>query len=122
MPGAAVCCFSARRREYNRPLMPIGRANRGCALLLAVLSLLLAYCTPAWGKVQLSADVGWSNRFRAGRWTPIYITLTDSEPRQVNLEVYSPTDRRYALRAMQSVAIGPTPVTVPIYLPLSYRI
>jgi hypothetical protein len=109
------------RRRYNRPFMPIRRFNRAGAFFVALLSLLAA-SPSTWAKVQLTADVGWSNRFRAGRWTPIYITLIDSAPRQVILEVYSPTDRRYALRAIQSVAIGPTPVTVPIYIPLSYRV
>ena len=96
--------------------MPTRQVNRGPALLLAVISLLLT-SGPAWAKVQISVDVGWSNRFRAGRWTPLYITLADSAPRQVIVDVYSPTDRRYALRASQSLAIGPSPVTVALYVP-----
>src|SRR5215217_5717642 len=114
-------CLSPRGRRYNRSFMRTGRANRGyfLSLFLATLSL---FAPAAAAKVQLSVDVGWSNRFRAGRWTPLYVTLADSSPRQVVVEVYTPTDHRYALRAVQGLAIGPTPVTVALYAPLSYRV
>lgn len=89
---------------------------------IAIVHLLLACASPALAKVQLSIDVGWNNRFRVGRWTPIYVTLQDSAPRQVLLEIYAPTDRRYAMKTIESVAIGPQPVTVAMYVPLSYQI
>jgi hypothetical protein len=96
--------------------MPIRR--RGIAV--ALLTLLIA--PAAFAQVQLGVDVGWSNRFRGGRWTPLYITLSSPQPRQVNVDVYSPTDRRYAMRIYQSVAIGPAPATFAIYIPMSYRV
>src|SRR5207237_4770338 len=61
--------------------------------------------------------------FRPGDWTPLFITAgTDGESRQVIIELYSPTDSRYALKISQSFAVGPVPVTVPIYVPLSYQL
>src|SRR6185436_6907284 len=87
-----------------------------------LLTLLLVAPPADLADVQLGVDVGWSNRFRGARWTPLYITLSNPQPRQVTLEVYSPTDRRYAMRTLQSVAIGPAPITVAIYTPMSYRV
>jgi hypothetical protein len=52
----------------------------------------------------------------------MFITLADEKPRQVVVEVFAPTDRRYALTIQQGLAIGPTPVTIPIYVPLSYSV
>jgi hypothetical protein len=96
-----------------------GRANR-VALAMGLLLLLLG--GEAIAKVQLAVDVGFNNRYRAGKWTPLYVTLQDtSAPRDVLIEVYAPTDRRYALGIRQRLSIGPTPLTVPIYVPLSYR-
>src|SRR5687767_9337215 len=91
-----------------------------CAAIAAALVLLC--CASGFAKVKIALDVGSENNFRAGKWTPLFITLTDSSPRQVVLEIYSPTDRRYALNIRQGLAIGPQPVTVPIYAPLSYRL
>jgi hypothetical protein len=84
--------------------------------------LMLCCAAPALAKVQLAVDVGWENKFRGGKWTPLFITLQESSPRQVILEVYSPADRRYALNIKQGLTIGPQPVVVPIYAPLSYRL
>src|SRR5207247_2556439 len=108
-------------RGYNRPPMRVNSRCRRWAGLAAMAVVFLS-CAPALAKVQLSVDVGWSNRFRAGRWTPLYVTLADSSPRQVIVDIYAPTDRRYALRASQSIAIGPAPVTIALYAPLSYRV
>src|SRR6266496_4849962 len=96
------------------------RYNRGT---IAPIAILLLLCANAWATVQLSVDVGWSNRYRPGDWTPLYVTAaTDGAPRQVVLELYAPTDRRYAMNISQSFAISQAPVTVPIYVPLSYQL
>src|SRR5437773_11622569 len=96
------------------------RDRRGISpCLLALIALLLPQ-TVAQAKVALSVDVGWNNRYRTGQWTPLYVSAaTDGESRQVVLDLYGPTDRRYAMKISQSFAIGPTPITVPIYVPLS---
>src|SRR5881628_1973869 len=90
--------------------------NAGGWVLLALLLL----CRVAAAEVKLNLDVGWNGYYRAGRWTPLFVTLADtSKSRQALIELYTPTDRRYAVLIRQSLAIGPAPVTVPIYLPLS---
>ena len=99
-------------------------SRRFSAVAIAVLVLLCcaAAASPALAKVKVTFDVGWENKFRPGKWTPLFITLQETEPRQVVIEVYCPTDRRYALNVKQGLTIGPQPVTVPIYVPLSYRL
>ncbi len=90
--------------------------------LFLALSLLLALASPCAAKIQLDIDVGWNNQFRPGKWTPLYVTLADNSPHQVDLELYCPTDRRYAMVVRQGLTIGPTPVTVALYVPLSYQL
>ena len=102
-------------RDRNRP-------GRNFCAALAALALLCCCASPLVAKVQINVDVGWENKFRPGKWTPLFITLQESSPRQVVLEVYSPADRRYALNVRQGLTIGPQPVTVPVYVPLSYRL
>ena len=103
--------------------MPRGRNRSGRTGCVALAALLLLCCAPATlAKVQIAVDVGWENKFRAGRWTPMFITVQDAEPREVILEVYCPADRRYALNIQQGLTIGPQPVVVPVYAPLSYRL
>ncbi|MEO6436069.1 MAG: hypothetical protein ABIP55_09940 [Tepidisphaeraceae bacterium] len=76
----------------------------------------------ASAKTAVDVSVGWGDRFRPGRWTPLYVTVSDSTQRQAVVEVYAPTDRRYAMRIREGLAIGPTPVTIPIYVPVSYEL
>jgi hypothetical protein len=92
------------------------------AWLVLVMGPFLGAAEKAGAKVHLFADVGWSNHFRSGRWTPIYLTLSDTTPRQVVVEIYAPTDRRYAMKIRQSLAIGPQDTTIPIYVPFWYQL
>src|SRR5688572_30342677 len=98
------------------------RTGRGVCVAIATL-VLLCCASLTSAKVKLDLEVGWENKFRGGKWTPLFLTLQETQqPRQVVIEVYSPTDRRYALNVKQGLTIGPQPVTVPIYVPLSYRL
>ena len=38
------------------------------------------------------------------------------------LELYAPTDRSFAMRIQQGFAIGQTPQTIPLYVPLTYAL
>jgi hypothetical protein len=87
-------------------------------LLLAI----VAAGGTAQGKTKLDVEVGWGDKFRPGRWTPLYITAADTTQRQAVIEIYAPTDRRYAMRVQQGLAVGPNPITVPLFVPLSYQL
>jgi hypothetical protein len=93
--------------------------NEGWAFFVAVVLLL---ASPALSKIQLTVDYGWNERFRLGKWAPLYITVSDSSPREVMLRIDAPTDRRYAMKIYERLAIGPTPKVIPLFTPLSYRL
>jgi hypothetical protein len=96
---------------------------RRLTLHLLALFALLVPSPRALAEVRTTVDVGWSNYYRAGRWTPLFLTLTDTkQPRQVVVEIYAPTDRRYAMKINQGLAIGPSAVTVPLYVPLTHQL
>jgi hypothetical protein len=63
---------------------------------------------------------GWGEYFSPGRWTPVYVTLSDPSPRNVLLELRTPTDSGVAMRIRQGVAIGPEPSTYLLLAPLTY--
>src|SRR4051794_30780473 len=90
-------------------------------LIFAALTL-LTLAAGARAKVEMDVTLGWQGPYRVGRWTPLFITATDSLPRQVILEIYAPTDQNYAMKVRQSFPIGPTPVTRAIYVPLTYTL
>jgi hypothetical protein len=91
-------------------------------VLLVILALLAFTPAGAFAKLKIDIETGWEEKFRPGRWTPLFLTLQDSSPRQVIVEVYCPTDRRYALEVAQALTVSPNPVTVPIYVPLTYKL
>jgi hypothetical protein len=74
----------------------------------------------ALAETSLSIRMGWENVYRAGRWTPIYITASDPTPRQVDLELSAPHDGIFAMQIMQSFTIGPQERTFPVYAPTTY--
>src|SRR4051794_2834240 len=86
---------------------------------LVFLFTLLSLIAGARADVAMSIDVGWDNHYRFGRWSPIFVTVSSDTPRQVEIDLYCPTDRRYAMSIGQSIVISPTAVTVPLYVPLS---
>ncbi|HEX8522254.1 MAG TPA: hypothetical protein VF669_08350 [Tepidisphaeraceae bacterium] len=87
-----------------------------------ILLMLLGCASSASADTRCEVQVGWGNVYRAMRWNPVFVTLSDPTPRSVILEIQSPYDRRYGMRIIQNLTIGPTPVTVPIYLPLSWNL
>src|ERR1051326_318540 len=86
--------------------------------------LLIFACLPlrANAETLLSAEVGWANHYRMGRWVPVFVTASDPTPRDVILELYAPHDRRNAMRLHEAFTIGPAPITIPLYVPLSYNL
>ncbi len=91
------------------------------ALYLIALAILVAGSS-ARAETKIALETGWGNFYRAARWNPIFVTLTDPAPREVTLDILAPYDRRYAMRIQQNLTIGPTPVKVAIYVPLSWSL
>lgn len=90
------------------------------ANFLAVVVLLIC-ASGAGAETLLQVDVGWGNFYRASKWAPMFVTMSDAAPRAVDVEVESPNGR-YAMTIHQGVTIGQRPVTIPIYAPLAWSL
>jgi hypothetical protein len=87
--------------------------------LLGVVALLLVGGASAVrANTTLSVDIGWGGRLRAHRWTPLFVTASDSKSRNVEIEVSWPHGGNYAMRVHQRFTIGPTPTTFPLLMPV----
>jgi hypothetical protein len=89
---------------------------------VVLLTLFIPARAPARADTTISVDLGWNNFFRPGCFTPLFVTASNDAPRQVVLELYAPHDRRYAMTVRESFVVGPQPVTIPMYAPLSYQL
>lgn len=83
-----------------------------------LIAALLLLTRGAVGKTTVTAEVGWGERVRPGRWTPITLRMTDSDVRAAEVEVYAPQTGSYGMRVWQHVTLGPAPTTVQLYAPL----
>lgn len=96
----------------RRPVLPF-------ACLLAAVAL-----APAGGgraqtnQTKLDVQLGWGERVRGGRWTPILITASDASPRNVYIDLYAPHDGVNSMRIRQHLTLNPQPATVALYAPL----
>ena len=97
---------------YRRPII---------TFLLLLLGMLLVPGT-ALGQVgtALTVRVGWGGTVQAGRWHPVYITLSDPTPRAVTLEFRAPHGSFYGMKSRQVLAIGPEAQTFIVYMPLRH--
>lgn len=92
---------------------------------LTLTAALLAACGAACAETMLDLDFGWGQHVRAGTWTPVFVTLSDSRPRNVVLEINAPGGgggAGQAMRIRQGAAIGPDPATFPLLAPLTYSL
>src|SRR5688500_12748646 len=104
------------RRMFGFLLIDFREMRRA---LIALVSVVLGCASMAGAEPKVSFEVGWDGKYLAGRWTPVYVTISDAYPRAVVMQVDAPYDRRYQISLQQGLTIGPTPVTVPIYVPLN---
>jgi hypothetical protein len=101
-------------------------ALRVVGLAVLVLSLAVATASPARAQAvtvgesgtKLGIEVGWDNTYRPGRWTPIFLTVSDPLTRQVYADVLAPHGGPFAMRLGHGFVANPTPTTYAIYLPL----
>ncbi|WP_428940368.1 hypothetical protein [Fontivita pretiosa] len=95
-------------------------ANRRIMLCLMTVALALAAGgSPSAAATSLDVELGWGGAYRAGRWSPLFITAADSRPRNVLIELYSPQGTNFAMRIRQIVTIGPQKTTFVLYAPLA---
>ena len=68
----------------------------------------------------LDVDLGWNERLRAGRWTPITVKVANPKVQPAVLEVYAPQGGAYAMLVRQYFTLGPSVTTLQVFAPLRY--
>src|SRR5262245_47706588 len=85
---------------------------------LLTLLIIGTCCIAAPAATTVKMEVGWDKTFRVGRWTPIFVTATDSTPRSVLIDLYISHDQSNGIHIRQNAAIGPAPTTFAVFAPL----
>ncbi len=86
--------------------------------LLSFIAVVAGLAAGGWADTALSVEVGWNNFVHQGRWSPIFVSLSDPTPRNVRVSVETGGASARQMRIEQVVAAGPRAATFPIYLPL----
>src|SRR5687767_11302942 len=69
---------------------------------------------------SLEIRVGWGGAVQAGRWHPVYITLSHPVSRSVTFDFRAPHGSYFGMRSRQVMTIGPQPQTFIVYMPLRH--
>lgn len=97
-------------------------ASRGMSIVRALIAALLLAAAPgALAEVKVSIDYGFGGLYRSGRWTPVYITVSDPSStvtRNVRATLHGPHDQSHAIGISTRFAIRPEPSTAVIYAPI----
>jgi len=86
-------------------------------LLFVILS-----ATAAQAQTRLAVDVGWGGVAKAGRWCPVFVTVSGSAAREVSLEIVSPHDDRSSTHLRQLAAVGQAATTYAMFVPAAQRL
>lgn len=87
--------------------------------IIAVITLIL--CAPAAAKeppVKLDVVVGFHGVYRAGAWTPVYLTLQSATPRAVLIELSMPHDASHTMRITSLASVSADAATLAMVAPL----
>ena len=100
--------------------------TRGILILRALLAAIVVLAAlPAPAAPKVSIDMGFGGLYRSGRWTPVYITVSDpssTATRNVLAEVVSPHDQSHAMGIATRFALRPQPTTFVVYVPLTQQL
>lgn len=86
-----------------------------------VIVALLCVCPIALARepaVSLDVSVGFGGLYRAGAWSPVFLTLASKSPRAVLIEIALPHDQSYTMSIAQQASIGPEPTAFQLLAPL----
>ena len=87
--------------------------------LLALLFSLL-FIPPAFSQEIRNVTVGWGNSLRLGRWTPVFVTVEDAQPREIDLQIHgSYGEKSAALWLHQTAVAEPQPDTYCLLYPIN---
>jgi hypothetical protein len=87
-------------------------------LLALLFSLLLI--SPTSAQEIRNVTVGWGNSLRLGRWTPVFVTIEDAQPREIDLQIHgSYGEKSAALWLHQTAVAEPQPDTYCLLYPIN---
>jgi hypothetical protein len=81
-------------------------------ILLCLTSSLLA-------DVTLDVKVGYGERFRPGRWTPVFLTVQSDQPLSIDADLRVASSSSSVINIQQRIGAGPVQQTYVIYAPVS---
>ena len=92
----------------------------GKTLSLILVLLLQLLATPfALSKTTMDVEPGYDGRFRAGRWSPVFIEVQSDQPRTAIVELRVPNASSSAMTLRQAIGVGTTPQKYVLYAPLA---
>ena len=83
------------------------------------LILLLILSPVAVAKTTLDVETGYGGRFRAGRWSPVFVTVQSDQPRDADVELHVANASSSVMSIRQTIGVGPAKQTYVLYAPLS---
>jgi hypothetical protein len=91
-------------------------------ILLALLFSLLLLPNAFADEIQ-NVTVGWGDALRLGRWTPVYITVADPQPREIDLQIHGTYgEKTEALWLHQTAVAEPQPDTYCLLFPINAQL
>jgi hypothetical protein len=95
---------------------------RLAANLLAILFSVILI-PAAVGQEIRNVTVGWGDAIRLGRWTPVFVTVEDAQPREIDLQIHGTYgEKSEALWLHQTAVAQPLPVTYCLLYPINAQL
>jgi hypothetical protein len=83
----------------------------------------LILVSAARGQEIRKVSVGWGDDLRLGRWTPVFVTVEDSQAREVDLQIHgSYGEKSAALWLHQTAVAEPRPDTYALLFPINAQL
>jgi hypothetical protein len=87
---------------------------------LPALLVSLVLIPPAIGQEIRNVTVGWGDALRLGRWTPVFVTVADPQPREIDLQIHGSYGEKSASLWLHQIAVAePQPDTYCLLFPIN---
>ena len=88
-------------------------------MIRRTIAILLCLCAPLLADVALDVKIGFGERFRPGRWTPVFLTVTSDKPISIDADLRVANSSNTVMNIRQRIGAGPVSQTYAIYAPVS---
>src|SRR5580704_11934340 len=122
-------CISNRgerrdRREYSDLQNLISLRSRAKRAVYLCLSLGILFSTSVVSAQEIrNVTFGWGHTIRQGRWTPVFVTVEDSQTRRIDLQIHGTyAEKGQALWLHQTAVAQSLPVTYELLYPINAQL